>query len=660
MLSNAIFTKPVNQAKVWATTEMLVEVSTSIKELPERRELLSKGYTDNLQYAIGWIIHRMPHGEVAEILNTLAADEQYLQVIVGKLAIRLQIGALPINNFNYEVVKSMVAYQIIQTLIDLGHIEAQSKTRQERDEETGQIKWSTQTLLTFGGESPVQSLHIPGVHPVPGQVMQKRLKVRNGGKALKLNKAEKNVLRTASSTPLTLIDIDPQEIGKYLRQSKWYQEALHAKDIYKRIDRLVLEEVVEQQVAKFTEMQKLDCFYLSMWLDYRTRLYYDMTEMGFNPHGKLFETSLYELAEAREIDDRGADALKYSAVCIVDGRTPHHTAIQRFDASPSHYVDALRVSTGDMGEDLYNSRLSDALMDYYNKVPSRFLLAEDATNGGLQHGGIGFKSPKMMYASNVGGSDHQEDSHGWLQQELGLDARDEAKKIHQPLLHGSSIHTVAKVINKSVEQTRDLLIHAYGNEVLNISAVADWGVAVASNENTTLMWDTRDGLRAQSIAYTESVPLELYALTGSTLKGYSQCKIHKEMPILKDAKGNPIYGNVGSDHSMGKQNKLRGLYANITHSIDGTALRDVMRELESEGQYGLYKHDNFLVHPNDMHIVRRGYKKAILAEYDYEAYDQAIDGIIENYEGIKPPRPIIFKGTATRDLIEKSHYFLSA
>ena len=662
MSLDKLFAKPEINTD-WATPNMLEEVKLHLQNFEGRREILRKGYSENLQFAIGWIIHRMDSAKVAAILNSLYADDEYLAVIVGKLAIRLEMGGLPVTSFYYEEIKSDAAYQIITTMLDLSHIRFQDKLTQERDEDTGKVIWKTQRLLTFGKYVDLsESMYVKGIHEQPGTVMQKRFKVRAGGKALKLNADEKNYLKASSSVALRIIDIDPEEVRRYLIESEWYQSALKdPKETSRRgIDSIILNDIVRQQVEKFKLLQQLDHFYLSMWMDYRTRLYYDLTEMGFNPHGKTFETSLFELAEPEIINEEGADALMYSAVCIIDGRTPHHTAIENYLADPEHYIAALQKDKGDQGKNLYNARLAQALVDYTDGTPSHFLASEDATNGGLQHGGIGFKSEKMMIASNVGGSDHQEDSHGWLQQKLGLLTRDDAKAIHQPLLHGSTLKTISLMIDMDMEATRFLLEEAYGKEVFNIAAIAEWGVAVATNENPSLVWKTRDNFRAQSVAYTESVPIDVYALTHSTVKKYSQTRLHKEMPIFKDAKGQPVYGMVGEDKTQGKLNKLRGLYANITHSIDATALRQVGRALHDKGTGGMFKHDNFLTHPNHVSTVRKAYKAALLEEFDDCGYQAAIDDIVDAFDGSKPIKPQLFMGTATKDLIEKSHYFLSA
>lgn len=285
-----------------------------------------------------------------------------------------------------------------------------------------------------------------------------------------------------------------------------------------------------------------------------------------------------------------------------------------------------------------------------------------ATNGGLQHGGIGFHSPEMMIPSNVGGAAEQRDSHGDLQTTLGLSDRQLAKDIHQPLLHGSSIRTVAGVLSKSVTETNEMLQASYGSSVFNISKIAAWGVQIANNANTTLMWKTRDGLFAQSIAYVESVPMNFKCLTGSNKQGWSQLKVTKDMPILKDIKGNVVYGSVTkegkADKTAGGAVKNRGLYANITHSIDGNALRDVMRAMHKIGKGGLWKHDNFLV-PGDMELVRHTYKSALLAEFDTPQYEAAMLQIVENYTGVVPPMPHLVYGNATKDMIINSHYYLA-
>lgn len=598
--------------------------------------------------------------ELANLLNKMNALDELLQVVVGQLSYKLRIRKnSEFNQFEQHKVAPVTAFIILQALIEVGVIQTQTKVISELNETTGKKVWRTQTIINFGHTIPENDLYIHGLTLEPC-ILQGSTKVRPGGKSVKLSGKEKLFLKNAGATPLRLIALDPTVLETYMKQSPWYMSVLNG-DV--NMDPIIANALIKKQVAKFTLMQKLESFYLPVWIDYRTRLYYEITELGFNPHGKQFETSLYELAQPRLIDADGYDALAYSAATIIDGRLPHWEAIQRFTANPSHYLAALKTPSDDMGETLYNARLAQAIEDYYSGTPSHFLLGEDATNGGLQHGGIGFKEPAMMLPANVGGSTRQEDSHQNLGDSLGL-SREEAKPFNTQLLHGQSILATAKQLSKTVADTKAMLKSAYGNGFFNIETIANWGTQVVDNNNTTLTWTTLDGFKAQSIAYTESVPLTIYAFSSSTKTGYTQIKIHRDMPLLLDRKGQPIYGNVGDDKSMGKSNKLRGLYANITHSIDATGLRTVIRAVmhssTEEHRGGVWKHDNFLTHPNDMKTVRHAYKQALLAEFDASLYESAMNQIVANFNGTKPLVPTLVVGNATKDMIEQSHYYLAS
>ena len=636
----------------WITVSDIENAKANLLMSSKVINLMDNKADQQHEYAFRQFIE-MDASKLVSTLNKMYACEEHLQVEVGKLAYKLSIKSNPdFTTFHNAMIAPICAFNIINSLSEIGVIQASSKAIAEVDEDTGKKTWRNQTFVSFGHQYQTNPMYIQGLHTEP-TLVQKKTKVRPGGKSIKLNGVEKHFLLQTSSTKLRLIDIDPSELSKYMKQSAWYIKVL---DGTVNMDKIVADELIRKQVAKFTIMQSLPSFNLSLWLDYRDRLYYDIKELGFNVHGKTFETSLYELAEPRFITNDGYENLAYSAAVIIDGRMAHHTALELFEANEQHYLDALTTVTDDMGKDLYNSRLAQAILDYHSETASHFLLGEDATNGGIQHGGIGFKEPKMMIPGNVGGHPEQQDSHGNLQQLLDLESRQDAKDVHQPLLHGSSFKTVAAVIGKSLPETKSMLVKAYGNAINNIPTIAEWGVAAVDNHSTSLQWTTSDGFKAQSIAYTESVPLTIYAMSASNKSGYTQIKIHRDMPLIQDAKGQPIYGAVGDDKSMGKANKLRGLYANITHSIDAVGLRSVIREVGSMG--GLWKHDNFLVHPNDMGTARLGYKKALLAEYDSSPYESALSQISANHP-THPPVPSLIMGSADKQMIEDSQYFLA-
>ena len=636
----------------------IAEIGTYFTVGKQVQSWMSKSNIDpNLKLAIEALRAYNPD-KLLHTLNTLSAERDYFAVMVGKLSDRLDVPTLPLRQFDLSLVRIYMAGQILSTMIDLNYVVLTEKLEYVIDENTGKSEWKTQQLLSFGKVAKKSTFKVSGISLKPGQVNQKEYKVQAGGKARKLSKVEKELLSLASSFKLRLVDIPLNILETYMKVSPWYLDVLAGRVT---MDKIQADELVYEALEKYSRINSLDGFYLSMWMDYRTRLYYDFFEVGINPHGKHFETSLFESAEPYTITD--INEYLYSAAVIIDGRMPHHEAIDKFNANKDYYMAELRKplsdtpSVSELGEWLYNTRLADAIESYYNGTETHFLLSEDATNGGLQHGGIGFHSTEMMIPANVGGAPEQLDSHGMLQANLGLTSRDTAKDIHQPLLHGSSMHTLASVLECSVREAEIFVTKAYGKSVLNIERIADWGVAVATNNNTALLWKTRDGFNAQSIAYVETVPLTIKFIADRNSQGWGQLLLHKDMPLLKSVKGELVYGGGSSSNKakVGGTVKNRGLYANVTHSVDATALRDIIR---ATGGRGLWKHDNFLV-PGLMTLVRQTYRQALLAEYDFKAYDAAMVDILSNYNGEAPAKPTLVYGDATKDSIINSHYYLA-
>ena len=312
-------------------------------------------------------------------LNTLSAERDYFQVMVGKLADRLTTPNFPTNKeFDLTLVRVYMAAQLLSTMIDLKYIELTEKLEFIIDEGTGKGEWKTQQLLSFGNKTKQSKYKVSGISMVPGTVLQKEYKVQAGGKARKLNKQEKELLSLASSFKLRLIDIPLELLERYMKASPWYTNVIEG---IVKMDKIQADELVYEALVKYKILSSLDGFYLPMWLDYRTRLYYYLAEMGFNPHGKQFETCLFEAAEPYMITS--IDEYLYSAVVLVDGRMPHHEAIDKFNANKDYYMEKLRsplsdtASVDEMGEWLCNTRLADAIDSYYNGEETHFLLSED-------------------------------------------------------------------------------------------------------------------------------------------------------------------------------------------------------------------------------------------------------------------------------------------
>lgn len=677
-LVNECLTAPKYEQQ-WFTVEHLVEFKLHLDTSIAESAWLDKSHIRDIQILTKAIqaLRDYDNEKLRDILNSIDANRIHYGVVVGKIMERLNIdGENSMEEFYKYELKAYAAYQLVTSLIELNIIQLRTEFQFSVNEHTGVPEAKQVQYLSFGKAKAVNDMYVKGISLQPGTVNQKRYQVKAGGKARKLGKLEKEILSMASSFPMRLVKIELEELELYMKSSPWYLNVL--KGEVANFDKLVADDLVENTLRKYHRLSSLDKMYLPMWIDYRTRMYYDLVQLGFAPHGKLFETSLWESAEPYMIEE--IEEYLYSAVVLVEDRMPHHEAVAKFNANPEYYLSALRAKpevldtllttantekeikayVNAMGEHLYNRRLADAIESYYKGEPTHFLLGEDATNGGLQHGGLAFHSNNMMKGGNVGGLPTQVDSHGNLQELLGLSTRDAAKDIHQPLLHGSAMNTIAEVMKLSLRDTEALLEKAYGKEVFNIKTIADWGVAYGANFNTALMWKTRDGLFAQSIAYVEAVPLKLKALTELNTQGYSQLTIHKDMPMLRARNGENIYGSRRTqDRSLlGGSVKNRGLYANITHSIDATALRNVIRAMHAIGRGGLWKHDNFLV-PGKMSVVRAAYKDSLIEEFRANHYESAMRQIIENYVGAAPELPTLDRGDAVEEMVINSHYYLA-
>ena len=356
----------------------IAEIGTYFTVGKQVQSWMSKSNIDpNLKLAIEALRAYNPD-KLLHTLNTLSAERDYFAVMVGKLSDRLDVPTLPLRQFDLSLVRIYMAGQILSTMIDLNYVVLTEKLEYVIDENTGKSEWKTQQLLSFGKVAKKSTFKVSGISLKPGQVNQKEYKVQAGGKARKLSKVEKELLSLASSFKLRLVDIPLNILETYMKVSPWYLDVLAGRVT---MDKIQADELVYEALEKYSRINSLDGFYLSMWMDYRTRLYYDFSEVGINPHGKHFETSLFESAEPYTITD--INEYLYSAAVIIDGRMPHHEAIDKFNANKDHYLSALRKplsdtpSVSELGEWLYNTRLADAIDSYYAGTETHFLLSED-------------------------------------------------------------------------------------------------------------------------------------------------------------------------------------------------------------------------------------------------------------------------------------------
>ena len=600
--------------------------------------------------------------KLADAISKLSGD-LISQSAISKLSFKIPTYRLPqpLTAYKVEEGKLGLASTLLNVLGDLRVIK--SVTGQKSSFEDGIKVFRNVTTYHLGDEVKTDILR--GLHNEPAQIVSHQISVKPGGKSMKLNAEQKDFVRSLSSAPLRLVRIDAEYLRSYYMQTKWYKNAL-AKKLE---DKILLKARIDRYIEIVSELQEHTEIYLSNWFDFRLRMYYDLTMLGINPQGDAFETHMWELSKPVVLKPNGFEAMRHAAVTIATGKRHSRVNTEKLWDSNSvaylativdvkHYQDdGGRWDKGGFGEHFYGVRLAQAIADYHAGKPSYFMMGEDATTGGLQHAGAGFKSVKSMKASNIGGLKNPMDAHKLLGDSFGL-SRSTAKGINTPLLHGSSWSTIARELTNvtgdkiSVPEVIEHAVDAYGPEIENVPMIAEWGSNMYDNSNTTLLFTALDGWKCQSTNYIQSAQVTVYGLSLHTKSGYSTTILTRDMPLHVSLKGEviPVKG----------EQKSRGLYANITHSIDGWNLRSVATMLRSLDRSALFKHDKFYTSPNDMNIINRNYIHNIGTEFASQTYHRAMTEIAHNMIGATPDLPTLLEGDGTADMIATSDGYLAS
>ena len=661
--STAVAHRAITTADIQAVREALLGNEKCMSLLPKFNAIASKDVHE------AFLSTNALDKELVKALNSLSGEELLDATAISKLSYKMKAYRLQKPYAMFYIVEANInlAKTILNVLGDLGIIG--SKTIHDDFWLEGKRHFKSVRVHNFGKSKVKDELY--GLHFEPGQVPSKTIHVKPGGVSLKLSKTQKEFNTALSSMKFRLVRTDEKTLQEYFEQTKWYRAVVEKQEANSRLAEspFQLRKRVKRYISEIMALMEHDELYLSNWYDSRLRLYYDLTMMGINPHGDAFETHMWELAEPKKINKVGFEGMCHAVVTIATGKRHAHDATLKLYArnedkylktivDPKHYQTSEGVwDKGGYGEWFYGCRLVQAVADYKSGKPSYFMLGEDATNGGLQHAGIGFRSIKSMKAANVGGLKSIQDSHKTLADAFGLD-RDVAKKVNQPLLHGSTWKTAAESLSAktgrqySVDEVIAHSIEAYGPEIMNVPAIADWGSTAYDTSNPSLMWKTFDGEKAQSTAFFENVEIDAYGLSLSAKNGYTSTTVHRDMPILLDNKGRPVYDNA----------KMRGLYANITHSTDATVLRHVAHTMIRLNRTIMFKHDKFYAHPNDTVLIRKSYKSALLDNFDYQPYHRAIEQVAHNHtdKSLANHMPDLLVGEGTKSMIEKSEGFLQA
>ena len=597
-----------------------------------------------------------------ELLTNEVLDDRFITIlsqftgteleskVISQLSYKLPMYTAVIEQFGsyyVEKAKLSLAKTLINMMVNDGIFTRKVETKREFIEGKPQFRHVNSITFTAVKDDEMKDI-TRGISTEPGVILSNHVKTKTGGKPMKLTSEQKTYLRHMSSKALRLVRVPEATLRAYYKQTEWYIQAV----ANKLEDPILLNVRIEKYISTIRGLQQEKALYLSNWFDARLRTYYELSMAGINPHGDTFETAMWEMATPQIINQGGKEELKWDAMVIAYGRMTKEQALAEFTDTDAMAEVMLDISKYDFGELFYNQRLLDAIQDAEEGEPSHFMVGIDATTGGLQRAGASFKSVKSASASNIGGAKTVNDAHQVQADAFGLDRYTIKTTVNTPLLHGASANTIVKLLaDKGVETTRatveSQMAEAYGPEILNVGKIAAWGNLAYTNDNSTLLFSAPDGMKCQSTCYSESVKCDVYGIDTEAKQGYNSVTVHRDMPLLLSAKGEVVHDNT----------KNMGVYANITHAIDGCANRDITRAIDGAL---LTKHDKFFACPNDMYIVRATYLETIMREYEGDFYAQAMEEISANRKGAVIPVPELVYGDLNIADIAISHSFLMA
>jgi len=618
--------------------------------------------------------------KVLEGLDTKVLDK----AVLGKLSYKLPRVMLSgeWNEADKVIATKITAGIVLQHLIDTNAVKTVTELIVKT--EGGKKVFRKERFIMSDNELDAKQL-LKGLHSEAGTVIAKAIKTKVGGRNVKHDAKQKEMLTSMATQRFILSDVASKDLlMKFYELGKGYASVMNGKS---NEDPILMNQRYNKYADTIMDLEGKP-FSLSNWMDARTRIYYDLVLEGISPQGKLFETLLIDSMEPYLIDEAGYKELVHILMVTLRGRMTMEEALKAFEADSDavlvevHDIDLMSSTSQDeLGEGMLLKKLVIAYAAYKQGKPTHYIFGKDLTNSGLGVAGNSFRAPKMMEAANYGGLDTAVDSHTAYAKGFDMD-RNDIKSLHTGLLHGSTFKAMAADLVKSIKESkfdsfveayglddaedkfnetysyiteefvRNNSIESYGVEVLNIDRIASWGGDIINNNDTSLMWNTLDGMKAQSTAYMTKVPVTLYIVSTSTESGYARWNITCDLPIIISRKGEVVYGK-----DTGAVTKKRGLYANITHSVDAAILRAVYRTVNSKGHVMLMKHDDFMAPLNDFPAIRETIKTAMKSVYELNPYELALQDIKFNHSQYIVT-PDLIQGNASMELIEASEHYL--
>lgn len=597
--------------------------------------------------------------------------ELNIETVLGKLAVKLPFpkgyfnDRRKFNNFTRKQASYVLAGIITEVLIDAGIFKTNSRIVYDP-------KPKTLTYVVLGSSDGVTDL-------LAGYSEESGSKVTHTSKGFRIGKALKGILEEMSHMRFKISDhFDESLLLHGYKLTSAYVAPSKNEGSDKKHYRFF-----HTYKDAWNKLKERGDFSLTAYPDSRLRLYYSANSLiGARPQGKLWETLAIDRAHPKLLGDAAVKHIKHIIMTTLHGKMSVDQANELFsedDYLAAHSADPFaaevpdvpftgnegkyRSAESEFGERILLNKCAEALLMHSEGIPCPYIFGKDLTNSGLIMAGNSFRSRKMLEGANCMGSSDVKDSHMQFGKAHKLDGvlnRNQIKDIHTPLLHGSSVFTIAEKIKFYVDDP-DLVseqavmehnVEAYGHEVNNIEQIAAFGYQVVNNYVNKLTWTMPDGEKAQHEAVMEHTPFKVYAVsTRKAGKSYHAYNLIQTMPLAVDSDGRNAY-----DSALGVNTKRRGLFACITHSADGYALRRLVSALLAEGEVFLLKHDDYMVSPDMFDLVIDELQEVFHGLQQKNLYQSALDEIGRTLD---VDAPQLFMGDAP-DLTRQSVNFLIA
>lgn len=581
---------------------------------------------------------------LGKFLNHLYANHRELNIetVVGKLAVKLPFpkgyfdNRRKFNNFTRKQASYVLSAIIVEAFIDAGIFKTNSRIVYDP-------KPKTLTYVVLGSSDGITDLLAAYSQDCGSTVTH----TSNG---FRIGKSLKAILEGMSKMRFKISDhYDEALLLHGYKLTSAYNAPSKNENSDKRYYRFF-----NTYKNAWNQLKDRGDFSLTAYPDSRLRLYYSANVLiGARPQGKLWETLAIDRAEPKLLDNSAIKHIKHIIMTTLHGKMSVIQAEERFtgdDHLAAHSADPFAVELPDVpftgnegkyraaeaefGERILLNKCAEALFMAESGTPCPYLFGKDLTNSGLIMAGNSFRSRKMLEGANCMGSTEVKDSHmqfGTAHGVAGVLSRIQIKDIHTPLLHGSSVYTIAEKLKFYVDDPESVTeqkvmehnVEAYGHEVNNIEQIAAFGYQVVNNYVNKLTWSLPDGEKAQHESVMEHTPFKVYAVStrkkGSSYHAYN---LVQTMPLAVDHQGRNAY-----DSALGVNVKRRGLFANITHSIDAYALRCIVFALLEKGEVFLLKHDDYMMSPDMFDLIIEELQEVFNTLQQNNLYQSALDQI---------------------------------